>query len=75
MDKQIEFQNDNKMKAIKAFNEFIDCFVEANPEYRDAIGKEAMQLMIIKSNTDEDFNRRLKRAINLAEQIRNMTKD
>lgn len=66
----MNLQDDIRIKAVKAFNEFFDCYLKADPALRDSIGKEVIELMILKANTDTEFNRKLKMALSIAEQMK-----
>lgn len=60
MDSNFEKQKDNRIKANNAFNEFMDCYIKADPIFRNIIGSDIINLMVLKSNTDEEFNNMLK---------------
>ena len=50
-------EEQNKVNALKAFNEFVDCVMKANAEHRTTIGNEVAALMIAKFSGDENFNK------------------
>lgn len=58
-------QEENKIKAIAAFNEFMDCFIKADCTYKDAIGYNVLGMMLAKSNMDEQFNNYLGYALDI----------
>lgn len=60
-----EKQKDNRIKANNAFNEFMDCYIKADPSFRNIIGSDIINLMVLKSNTDEEFNKSLSHALDL----------
>lgn len=60
MDSNFEIQKDNRIKANNAFNEFMDCYIKADTSFRNIIGSDIVNLMVLKSNTDEEFNNMLK---------------
>lgn len=49
-------QMENKEKAIKAINDYIDCLIYATPEFREQIGKESFTLFVAKSKLDPQLN-------------------
>ena len=53
MDYYFEKQQTNREKAKRAFCEFFDCFIEADSEFRDVIGRDIVTLMAPKANTDQ----------------------
>ena len=65
MDSNFEKQKDNRIKANNAFNEFMDCYINADPSFRNVIGHDIISLMLLKSNTDEEFNKSLSHALDL----------
>lgn len=65
MDSNFEKQKDNRIKANNAFNEFMDCYIKADPSFRNVIGHDIISLMLLKSNTDEEFNKSLSHALDL----------
>ncbi|MCQ2550255.1 MAG: hypothetical protein MJ134_09500 [Lachnospiraceae bacterium] len=60
MASNFEMQKDNRIKANNAFNEFMDYYIKADPSFRNIIGSDIVNLMVLKSNTDEEFNNMLK---------------
>lgn len=72
MNTSFEMQNDNRIKAMSAFNDFMDCFIKADPNFKQAIGNDVYKLMLLKSNTDEAFNEALKCAIDIANKVSRM---
>lgn len=75
MDNNLEIQKENRIKAGNAFNEFLDCYIKADPSFRNVIGYDIISLMLLKTNTDEDFNKSLSRALGLIKtmsELRNM---
>lgn len=41
-------QMENKGKAIKAINDYMDCLIYATPEFREQIRKESFTLFVAK---------------------------
>lgn len=72
MDSNFEKQKDNRIKANNAFNEFMDCYIKADPSFRNIIGSDIINLMVLKSNTDEEFNKSLGYAFNLIKMLYEM---
>ena len=69
MSAYFEEQQANREKAKKSFNEFLNCFMEADSEFRDAIGKDIITLMALKANTDEKFNKSFNDAFELMKML------
>ena len=69
MDYYFEKQQTNREKAKRAFCEFFDCFIEADPEFRDVIGRDIVTLMALKANTDEEFNKSFNDAFELMKML------
>lgn len=72
MASNFEMQKDNRIKANNAFNEFMDCYIKADPSFRNIIGSDIVNLMVLKSNTDEEFNKSLGYAFNLIKMLYEM---
>lgn len=65
MDSNFEKQKNNRIKANNAFNEFMDCYIKADTSFKNIIGSDIINLMVLKSNTDEEFNKSLSHALDL----------
>lgn len=75
MDSNFEKQKDNRIKANNAFNEFMDCYIKADASFRNIIGSDIINLMVLKSNTDEDFNKSLKCALDVIKTMSELRDD
>lgn len=64
-----ENQDENRIKANDAFNEFMDCFIKADVDYKNAIGNDILKLLLVKSDTDEQFNHALRCALDMMKMI------
>lgn len=69
MDYYFEKQQTNREKAKRAFCEFFDCFIEADPEFRDVIGRDIVTLMALKANTDKELNKALEDTFELIKKL------
>ena len=69
MSTYFEEQQANREKAKRLFNEFLNCFMEADSEFRGVIGKDIITLMALKANTDEEFNKSFNDAFELMKML------
>ena len=69
MDYYFEKQQTNREKAKRAFCEFFDCFIEADSEFRDVIGRDIVTLMALKANTDKKLNKSLEDTFELIKML------
>ena len=69
MSTYFEEQQANREKAKRSFNEFLNCFMEADSEFRGVIGKDIITLMALKANTDEEFHKSFNDAFELMKML------
>ena len=65
MDDKLKNQMKNRDDAVNAAKDFIDCFFDATPEYKNQIGKDVIALLVVKSQIDDEANQFLNRIIEM----------
>ena len=55
MNNEYKEQELNREKAEKAANDLINCLIKANPQFKELICKDILQLMIIKSSDNYEI--------------------
>lgn len=65
MNTYIEEQNENLDNARKNMNDWLDCFIKADNQYKEMIAKESSQLFVLKAQGSKELNQILTDAIHL----------
>ena len=65
MNNELQNQEKNKNDAIKAAKDFIDCFFNATPDFKNQISRETLELLVIKSQVNPELNQVLNSVIEL----------
>lgn len=66
----IKCKEHNREKACKHINDWIDCFLEADPQYKNLIGSDFAELLTLKAQGNDELKYRLNQAINVADILR-----
>lgn len=73
MNNELHNQMKNKVDAINAAKDFIDCFFKATPEFKEQIGRETVGLLIAKSQINAETNLALNKSIETNNVLTNIT--
>ena len=58
-----DLQENNRMKSIKAFDDFLECYNKADQNYKRIIEIDVVGLILAKTNLSAEANAVLKQAI------------
>ena len=67
MSSYLENQNRNREAAQKAINDWCDCLMTADGQYKDAIMKDAIEMFTIKSYGSNEMNKILTQFLQVRE--------
>lgn len=65
----MEEQNDNFDNARKNMNDWLDCFIKADNQYKRMIAEEAYRLLVMKTQGSQELNQILTDAIHLKDTL------
>lgn len=65
----IEEQNENLDNARKNMNDWLECFIKADNQYKGKIAREAYQLLVLKAQGSQELNQILTEAIHLKDAL------
>lgn len=66
----IKYQENNREKAYKHISDWLDCFIEADAQYKNLLGRDFIELLTIKAQGNQELNYWLNQAINVADILR-----
>lgn len=66
----IEKQKKNREKAIKHINDWLDCFLEADSQYKNLLGNDFLEILTLKAQGNQELNYRLNQGINAVDILR-----
>lgn len=72
MNNELQDQMKNKADAINAAKDFIDCFFNATPEFKEQIRIEIEGLLVVKSRINPEANLALNKFIEVRNVLSNM---
>ncbi|MDO5155155.1 MAG: hypothetical protein Q4D51_04240 [Eubacteriales bacterium] len=69
MQTHIEEQNENFEDARTNMNDWLDCFIKADDQYKGMIAREAYRLFVLKAQGNQELNQILTEAIHLKDTL------
>lgn len=58
-----EKQEKNREDALEHISKWLDCFLKADSQYKNLLGKDFIELLTVKAQGNEELNERLNQVI------------
>lgn len=59
----IKKQEKNRENALEHISEWLDCFLKADSQYKNLLGKDFIELLMVKAQGNEELNEKLNQVI------------